>query len=106
MSLEEQIRQHKEISLKIEELEAQKKILSEQIMRAMTNKSMQLGSYVVRRCSRLSISCTIAEARTFQALKMEEVVDKDKLKELYKNGMPIPGIKEIEYIQISTINKS
>lgn len=103
MSLEEQIKQHKEISLQIEALEAQKKILSVEIMGAMTKKSMQFGSYVVRRCSRLSISSTVDQARPFQALKLAEVVDKEKLKELYKNGTFVPGIKEIEYIQVSLI---
>jgi hypothetical protein len=101
MILEEQVRQHKEISLKIEELEAQKKILGESILQSMECKSIKLGSYLVRRCSRVSISSTIEEARQFEATKMEEVVDKDKLKDLYKQIGTIPGVKTIEYIQIT-----
>lgn len=106
MLLEEQVKQHKEISLKIEELELQKKVLGESILQAMREKSMQLGSYVVKRCSRITISSTVEQARAFQAIKMEEVVDKDKLKELYKSGIQVPGVKTIEYIQVSDTCKS
>lgn len=104
MSLEEQVRLHKEISLKIEELEAQKKALGENILSAMNDKSIKIGSYVVKRCSRLSISSTLDQARLFQATKLDEVVDKDKLKQLYNSGTDIPGIKKIEYIQITIID--
>lgn len=101
MSLEDHIRQHKEISLKIEELEEQKKALGQEILRRMEGKSLQVNGYLVKRCSRVSISSTIDQARLFQATKMEEVVDKDKLKALFKSGTVVPGIKVIEYIQIS-----
>lgn len=101
MKLEEQIQLHKEISKKIEELEEQKKNLSLSIMQSMSGKSLQLGRYLVRRFSRLSISTTLDQARTVNAIKTEEVVDKEKIKALYKSGQPFPGVKEIEYIQIS-----
>ena len=101
MNLEEQIHLHKEISLKIDQLEEQKKSLTQSIIQAMTGKSLQLGCYFVRRCSRLSISTSLDQARTFSAVKTEEVVDKEKIKILHKTGGAIPGVKEIEYIQIS-----
>jgi len=103
MNLEEKIRQHKEISRKIEELEELKRALGQSIMQAMQGKSLQLGCYVVKRHSRLSISTTRDEARGFNAIKLEEVVDKDKIKALYKSGNSIPGVKEIEYIVISNL---
>ena len=103
MNLEDLARQHKEISLKIEELEAQKKALGQTLLQAMNGKTLQLGPYIIKRCSRLSITSTIDQARPYQAIKVEEVVDKDKLKVLYQNGMPIPGVKHIEYIQISML---
>jgi hypothetical protein len=104
MNLEEQIRQHKEISLKIEQLEEQKRSLGQSIMQAMQGKSLQLGPYLVRRFCRLSISTTIDQARSFNAVKLEEIVDKEKIKTLYRNGSAFPGVKEIEYIQISICN--
>jgi hypothetical protein len=103
MELEEQIRLHKEISIKIAELEEQKKALGQAIMEAMgSGKILQLGSFLVKRFSRLSVSATLDQARFFHAVKVEEVVDKDRLKELYKKGTPVPGVKMVEYIQVST----
>lgn len=101
MHLEEQIRLHKEISQKIEQLEEQKRNLSQSIMQAMQGKSLQMGCYLVRRFSRLSISTTVDQARPFNAIKLEEVVDKEKIKTLHKQGTPFPGVKEVEYIQVT-----
>lgn len=106
MSLEEEIRLHKEISRKIEELEEQKKKLTLAILQAMSGKSLQFGSYLVRRYSRLSITLPLDQARHYNAVKVEETVDKGKLKELYKAGVSIPGIKEIEYITVSIVDQN
>lgn len=105
MTLEEQIHLHKEISKKIEELETQKKALSQSIMQAMPGKSLQIGSYLVKRYSRLSIATPLDQARQHNAIKLEEVIDKDKIKALYKSGQPIPGVKECEYIVVSVHNE-
>ena len=104
MDLEEQIRQHKEISQQIQELEERKRVLGQSIMQAMPGKSLQLGCYLVRRHSRLSITTKPDEARHFNAIKLEEVVDKDKIKSLYIGGSQIPGVKEIEYIVVSLLS--
>lgn len=101
MNLEEQIRLHKEISKQIEALEEQKKALGQSIMEAMAGKSLQMGRYVVKRHSRLSITTPLDQARSYHAVKLEEVVDKEKLKALFKSGQSIPGIKECDYIVIS-----
>jgi len=105
MNLEEQIQKHKEISKKIAELEELKRDLSQSIMQAMQGKSLQLGCYLVKRFSRLSISTTPDEARNFNAIKLEEVVDKDKIKALYKSGNPVPGVKEVEYIIVNFLDQ-
>lgn len=101
MNLQEQIRLHKEISQKIEELEQQKKALSIAIMQQMASSTLQVPGYFVRRLSRLSIKLSVEQARSMNAVKMEETVDKDKIKALYKSGHPIEGVNEIHYIQVS-----
>lgn len=101
MNLEEQVRLHKEISQKIEELEEQKKALGQSIMKTMQGKSFQSGRYFVKYCSRISICTTLEEARSLNAIKVEEVVDKERIKDLSKMGHSVPGVKKIEYIQIS-----
>ncbi len=105
MHLKDQIRLHKEISQEIVKLEEQKKALSLSIMQTMTGKSLQLDGFLVKRFSRLSISTTIDQARPLDAIKLEEVVDKDKIKTLYKSGLSISGVKEVEYIQVSLLEE-
>lgn len=106
LSLEEQIRLHKDISEKIEELEVQKKELGVAIMQQMLTPILQVPGYRVKRCHRLSIAVSVDNARTLNAIKLEEVVDKDKIKELYRLGNPIEGVTEVNYIQISKIPHS
>jgi hypothetical protein len=101
MNLQDQVRLHKELSLKIEEMESQKKDLSLAIMQQMTTKTLYLPGFVVKSCNRVSIKLTIEEARSLNAVKLEETVDKDKIKALYHNGQSINGVSEIQYIQIS-----
>lgn len=101
MNLQDQIQQHKELSIRIEELEEQKKLLGLMIMQSMTGKLLQLGPYIVKRCSRLSITTPLEIARPLNAIKMEEIVDKDAIKALYNSGIPISGVKQVNYIQVS-----
>lgn len=100
MNLQEQIKLHKSLSRQIEALEAQKKQLSASILGAMTDKSLQFGSYFVKRCSRLSIKLSLDQARELNAIKVQETVDRDKIKLLHRAGRPIPGVSETEFIQI------
>lgn len=100
MDLEAQIKLHKEISKKIEEMEEQKRTLSSSIMQQMSTKTLKIQGFTVRCCSRLNIKLTVEEARSFGAVKLEEVVDREKIKALYHNGHVIKGVSEIQYIQI------
>ena len=79
MRLEDQVKLHKELSKKIDELEAQKKELGLAIMQQMTSKVISLPGFVVRRYSRLSFKLTIEQARSLNATKIEETIDKDKI---------------------------
>lgn len=103
MNLEEQIRLHKQLSKQIDELEEKKKTLGAQILQQMTQKVLKVPGFIVKRCSRLSYSISVDEARQYDAVKIEETVDKMKLKTLYHQGQPIQGIQEINYIQISEL---
>jgi hypothetical protein len=101
MNLEEQIKMHKELSYAIEELERKKRALGIAIMQQMQGKSMQVANYVVKRFMRLSFKVSLEEARLLNATKMEETVDRDKLKILYQQNYPIQGVSEVHYIQVS-----
>lgn len=100
MNLEEEIKLHKELSEKIEALEQQKKALALSIMQQMQGPCLKLAGYLVRRISRLSIKLSLEEARQYDAVKLEEIVDNNKIKALYHNGQSLKGVSEIHYIQV------
>lgn len=99
--MEELIRTYYEIMKQIDELEEKKRELSAAILKQMQAKSMRVAGYIARKYSRLSIKLTIEEARTLDAIKMQETVDKDKIKALYHLGQPVKGVFEVEYLRVS-----
>ncbi len=100
MNLEEQIKRHKEISIKVEELEEEKRALTQSILQSMTDKFHQIGNYQVRRQSKIIVTTSLEDARHLEATKMEETVDKDLLKALHKGGQIVAGVREIHFIAI------
>lgn len=104
--LELYLKAYRELTQQIAELEEQKKQLGQFILQQMKVKTMSVSGYVVRKCERLNVSTPLERAREWKATKMEEVVDKDKLKELYQAGHEIPGISMSQFIQVCDNKKS
>ena len=98
LSLEEQVRAHKELSLQISALEEKRKELGLLIMQQMPEKKVSLGDYVVRRHDRFTFKTPIEEARKLGATK--EVLDKEALKKLYESGQEISGVSHFSYISV------
>jgi hypothetical protein len=101
MSLEELIRAYQELTRHIADLENKKKELSRAILKEMSEKTLSVAGYIVRRYERLSIKMSIEEARKLEATKMEEVLDRDKLKIIHQSGQAIPGVSLTPFIQVS-----
>lgn len=101
MKLLEQVKLHKELSKKIEELEAQKKLLGSAIMEHMEHKILNLPGFLVRRYHRFSYNIPLEEAIALKATKVKEVVDIEQVKALHLAGHSIEGIKEIQYITVT-----
>lgn len=96
---------YKKISLSIHDLEEKKKALSEKIMERMHERTIRVAHFSVRKIRRLSIKLSLDEARTLNATKVEEIVDKDKIKDLFQRGESIQGVTEIQYLQITASKK-
>lgn len=103
MNLEEKFQRYKNLSNQIESLEMEKKELGLQILHEMPEKTIQTDTYCAKRCDRLTIKTSIEQARLFNATKMIETVDKEKIKELYALGQSVPGISHIQYLQLSCL---
>lgn len=104
MILAEKVRMHKELSKKIAELEEQKKLLGEEILAQMENSTLHVIGYTVKKYDRLSIKLSIEDARALNAVKIEETIDKDKIKEMHKQGRAIAGVNETSYIVVTELN--
>jgi hypothetical protein len=105
MTLEEKIAAYKVFGKKIEELEKQKKLLAAEILQSIPKEmnSIDVERYRVRRVSRLSIRTSLESAKLLNAIKMQEVVDKEKIKKLYEQGQEVPDVSEIHYIHVSSL---
>ncbi|MBS0652890.1 MAG: hypothetical protein JSR39_05095 [Verrucomicrobia bacterium] len=98
----EKVQAYKEIQRKMEELEEQKKLLAAEILDLMPKETstVQLADYRVKRTTRLSIRISVEKAECFGAVKMEKVVDRKVIKELFQQGQVLPEVSEITYIQV------
>lgn len=103
MTIEEKIQLYKSLGKQIEELEEQKKLLAKEILQAIPQdtKMVRIADYNVRRISRLSIKISLENARLLDAVKMEEVIDKDRIKELYEKGHELPDVSEYSILNIA-----
>ena len=105
--LEIQLREYKELSKNIRELEERRKELGQKLLQNFpcpTNK-YQTPNFRVSKHRRVSIKTPLEQARVFNATKFEENVDKEKLKALHTSGTSVPGITTTEYIMINPIKK-
>ncbi len=101
MDLEQKVKQYEKLHKQIQELEEEKKALSQAILQEMqSERTLHISNYIVRRYSRLAIHPSLDTARALDAIKTLEAVDKDKIKVLYEQGKPVEGVSEIHYIRI------
>ncbi len=103
MTLEEKVRVYKELGQKIAEMELQKKAIVAEILQLFPKeaKTVQVAEYSVKRMARLTIKTSLENARQIGAVKFEELVDKDKIKQLVYRGHAVPDVSEIQYIQVT-----
>ena len=104
MSLEEKIARYVELRQLIEEMENQRKALVAEVLELMPKETpiALIPGYRIKRASMLSIKTSLNIARQLGAVKMKEVVDKEKLKKLYQEGHNPPDVSELHFIQVYT----
>lgn len=107
MILQNKVDRYIELRTQIEELERQKKELSAEILELIPKDTanIHLPNCRVKRASLLSIRISLENAKQFGAIRMKEVVDRDKIKELYKAGQNLPDVSEVHYVQVYTGRK-
>ncbi len=106
--LEDKVNAYKELGSRIEELTAQKKKLTQEILELIPKEEdiIDISQYRVKRMVLFSIKTSLETARTFGAVKMEEIVDKKEIKKLLAQGVFIPDVTETHFIQVSKSKKA
>lgn len=104
MSLETKIARYVELRQQIEDLENQKKVLVSEILELLPQETptVSIPGYRIKRVSLLTIKTSLESAKQFGAVKMKEIVDKEKIKKLYMEGHNPPDVSEVHFIQVYT----
>lgn len=99
MTLDEKIILYKELQAKVKELETQKQKVYQEILGSFSNDQVQLetGQFLLKKFTRFTIKTSIEDARTLEATKTEETVDKDKIKQILYSGGSVPNVTESNY---------
>jgi|JI9StandDraft_1071089.scaffolds.fasta_scaffold04512_9 hypothetical protein len=107
MCLEEKILKYKELQVELKKLEEEKEKVYAEILQSFSHDEKEIFSenYRVKKCVRINIKTTLDEARALQATKTEELVDKDKIKELLHSGITVPNVTEATYFFIHNLEK-
>jgi len=104
MSLETKIAKYVELRQQIEELERQKKTLVSEVLELFPQETptVFIPGYRIKRASLLSIKTSLENAKQLGAVTTKEVVDKEKIKKLYREGRNPPDVSEVHFIQVYT----
>ncbi len=104
MSLESKIAKYVELRRQIEELENQKKALVSEVLELLPRETptISIPGYRIKRAFLLSIKTSLEDAKQLGAVRMKEVIDKEKIKKLYMEGHNPPDVSEVHFIQVYT----
>lgn len=102
MNLETKIAKYVALRQQIEDLENQKQALVAEVLDLMPKETLTVSipGYRIKRASLLSIKTSLESAKQLGAVKMKEIVDKEKIKKLYKEGHNPPDVSEVHFIQV------
>lgn len=101
MELSEKVATYKKLIRQIEALEKEKQQITQEIIAEMPDRKFETPEFKAIRYQRLSIRPPLEIARQLSATKMEEQVDKEKIKEIFYSGVPIEGVEERSYLLVS-----
>lgn len=106
MDLAEKIAVYRQLIEQIEMLDQQKQKISQEILAEMSDKKFETAEFKAIRYQRLSMRPSLELARQLDATKMEEQIDKEKIKQLFHAGIPIEGVEMRAYLVVSAKNQA
>lgn len=106
LSWEELLTKREKLLAAIEELEAEKSVLSDEFLTRLKDENISgkvIGNWSISKATRISFAVTIDQAREFGAVK--EAIDQAILKKQYLQGANVPGIKRTEYAMVREVEQ-
>jgi hypothetical protein len=105
MDLAKKITIYKQLIRQIATLEEEKRRIAQEIIAEMPDKRFDTAEFRAIRYQRLSIHPSLELARELNATKMEEQVDKEKIKQIFHSGISIKGVEMRSYLNVSVKNQ-
>lgn len=93
---------HKKLSEEIDELTEKKNALREEILNRMTDSKMETEHFKILKVSMLQVKTPLESARALNCVVVKEEVDKDALKKLHREGVPVEGIAVTTSLRITS----
>lgn len=109
MTWEELLIRREALNGVIENLEAEKKILSDEFLYRLNEEKISgkvVGNWSISKSTRYSFDTTVDQAKELGAAEQKWVIDTATLKQLVQKGTQVPGTKKIEYVNVREVVKS
>ncbi|MBS0626154.1 MAG: hypothetical protein JSS32_08905 [Verrucomicrobia bacterium] len=97
--------EYKVLMEQIDELTDRKTAVSQQILSQLKEKTTQTPHFKISKYQRVTVKTSIESARALGCTVQVEDIDKEALRRLYDEGLPVPNIHQNEYIRISLLGK-
>lgn len=107
MSWENLLARREAVIQVLENLEAEKQILSDEFLARLQEEKISgkvIGNWSISKATRYGFDTTLEQAQELGAVKT--VVDQMALKKLFQKGIDIPGAKKTEYCMVREVTKS
>lgn len=103
MTREEMVKRYENLNVVLEAIEAEQDAIKTSLMATMKSDAEVISGYSVSKAKRVSFKTPLEDARALGAVC--EAVDTKILKNLYTNGVEIPGVSVTEYLSVRKLKQ-
>lgn len=93
-------KEHREIMKQFQELTKRKEELNAKILSLLNHDKVETPFYKITKVKQLSVKTSMDDARHLGCMVVKEDINKEALKELHRQGLPVPGITINEWVLI------
>lgn len=105
LSLDALCAHYLDITRQIESLEAEKERIKKEILESTQKKQASTEHYRVTKVKQLIITTTLESAKQLGCTMLKEQVDKTAIRKLFREGVTIPDVREIEWVMVKPLTR-